>query len=302
MAHGVEGRWSKIGTSYQESYGNGARYEQALYRYLAEMSKYPLITAEEEVRLARLIKQGDQNALDKLVKANLRFVVSVARQYQNYGLPLLDMINEGNMGLMRAAKKFDETRGYKFISYAVWWIRQAIIQSIANQSRTVRVPVNRSEELRRIKQTSKHLQHELGRKPDIDELAEEMDISVDEINEALSSFSHCISLDVPFNHDDDRSLLDLLPDEMQTAPDESTMLQFLKSDVGKVLDTLPPREAEVIRLYFGVGSERAHTLEEIGIRFGLTRERIRQIKERALQRLRHATRSGKLSPYLRDDD
>ncbi len=287
----------------QESYGgSGPRYEQALYRYLAEMSKYPLINAEEEVRLARLIKQGDQNALDQLVKANLRFVVSVARQYQNYGLPLLDMINEGNMGLMRAAKKFDETRGYKFISYAVWWIRQAIIQSIANQSRTVRVPVNRSEELRRIKQASKQLQHELGRKPDIDEIADQMDISVEEINEALSSFSHCISLDVPFNHDDDRSLLDLLPDEMQTAPDESTMLQFLKSDVGKVLDTLPDREAEVIRLYFGVGAERAHTLEEIGIRFGLTRERIRQIKERALQRLRHATRSGKLSPYLRDDE
>ena len=287
----------------QESYGgSGPRYEQALYRYLAEMSKYPLINAEEEVRLARLIKQGDQNALDQLVKANLRFVVSVARQYQNYGLPLLDMINEGNMGLMRAAKKFDETRGYKFISYAVWWIRQAIIQSIANQSRTVRVPVNRSEELRRIKQASKQLQHELGRKPDIDEIADQMDISVEEINEALSSFSHCISLDVPFNHDDDRSLLDLLPDEMQTAPDESTMLQFLKSDVGKVLDTLPDREAEVIRLYFGVGAERAHTLEEIGIRFGLTRERIRQIKERALQRLRHATRSGKLSPYLRADE
>jgi RNA polymerase primary sigma factor len=266
------------------------------------MSKYPLINADQEVELARQIKQGDPKALDKLVKANLRFVVSVARQYQNYGLPLLDMINEGNMGLMRAAKKFDETRGYKFISYAVWWIRQAIIQAIANQSRTVRVPVNRSEELRRIKQTSKHLQHELGRKPEIDEIAEEMDTTVEEINEALSSFSHCISLDVPFNHDDDRSLLDLLPDEMQAAPDETTMLQFLKTDVGQVLGTLPDREAEVIRLYFGVGTERSHTLEEIGVRFGLTRERIRQIKERALQRLRHASRSGKLSPYLRDDD
>ena len=291
-----------ISASYQESYSSGTRYEQSLYRYLAEMSKYPLISAEEEVDLARKIKQGDQKALEQLVKANLRFVVSVARQYQNYGLPLLDMINEGNMGLMRAARKFDETRGYKFISYAVWWIRQAIIQAIANQSRTVRVPVNRSEELRRIKQTSKHLQHELGRKPDVDEIALEMDTSVDEINEALSSFSHCISLDVPFNHDDDRSLLDLLPDEMQTPPDENTMIQFLKSDVGQVLDTLPDREAEVIRLYFGVGADRAHTLEEIGIRFGLTRERIRQIKERALQRLRHASRSGKLSPYLRDDD
>ena len=265
------------------------------------MSKYPLISADEEISLARRIKQGDQTALDKLVKSNLRFVVSVARQYQNYGLPLLDMINEGNIGLMRAAKKFDETRGYKFISYAVWWIRQAIIQAIANQSRTVRVPVNRSEELRRIKQTSKHLQHELGRKPDVDEIAEEMDASVDEINEALNSFSHCISLDLPFNNDDDRSLLDLLPDEMQVPPDETTMLQFLKSDVGDVLNTLPDREAEVIRLYFGVGTDRAHTLEEIGVQFGLTRERIRQIKERALQRLRHASRSGKLSPYLRDD-
>jgi RNA polymerase primary sigma factor len=266
------------------------------------MSRYPLINAAQEVALAQQIKQGDKTALDKLVKANLRFVVSVARQYQNYGLPLLDMINEGNMGLMRAAKKFDETRGYKFISYAVWWIRQAIIQAIANQSRTVRVPVNRSEELRRIKQTSKYLQHELGRKPEVDEIAEEMDTTVAEINEALSSFSHCISLDVPFNHDDDRSLLDLLPDEMQTAPDENAIMQFLKSDVGQVLGTLPVREAEVIRLYFGVGSDRSHTLEEIGVRFGLTRERIRQIKERALQRLRHASRSGKLSPYLRDDD
>jgi len=266
------------------------------------MSRYPLINAAQEVALAQQIKQGDKTALDKLVKANLRFVVSVARQYQNYGLPLLDMINEGNMGLMRAAKKFDETRGYKFISYAVWWIRQAIIQAIANQSRTVRVPVNRSEELRRIKQTSKYLQHELGRKPEVDEIAEEMDTTVAEINEALSSFSHCISLDVPFNHDDDRSLLDLLPDEMQTAPDESAIMQFLKSDVGQVLGTLPVREAEVIRLYFGVGNDRSHTLEEIGVRFGLTRERIRQIKERALQRLRHASRSGKLSPYLRDDD
>ena len=266
------------------------------------MSKYPLITAEEEIALAQRIKQGDETALDKLVKSNLRFVVSVARQYQNYGLPLLDMINEGNMGLMRAAKKFDETRGYKFISYAVWWIRQAIIQAIANQSRTVRVPVNRSEELRRIKQTSKHLQHELGRKPDVDEIAAKMNTTVEDINEALSSFSHCVSLDVPFNHDDDRSLLDLLPDDMQPPPDENTMIQFLKSDVGNVLDTLPEREAEVIRLYFGVGTERAHTLEEIGIRFGLTRERIRQIKERALQRLRHASRSSKLSPYLRDDE
>ena len=266
------------------------------------MSRYPLINAAQEVALAQQIKQGDKTALDKLVKANLRFVVSVARQYQNYGLPLLDMINEGNMGLMRAAKKFDETRGYKFISYAVWWIRQAIIQAIANQSRTVRVPVNRSEELRRIKQTSKYLQHELGRKPEVDEIAEEMDTTVAEINEALSSFSHCISLDVPFNHDDDRSLLDLLPDEMQTAPDENAIMQFLKSDVGQVLGTLPVREAEVIRLYFGVGSDRSHTLEEIGVRFGLTRERIRQIKERALQRLRHASRSAKLSPYLRDDD
>ncbi|MDP7236552.1 MAG: RNA polymerase sigma factor RpoD/SigA [Candidatus Latescibacteria bacterium] len=291
-----------MSTSNKESYGSGTRYEQSLYRYLAEMSRYPLINAAQEVALAQQIKQGDKTALDKLVKANLRFVVSVARQYQNYGLPLLDMINEGNMGLMRAAKKFDETRGYKFISYAVWWIRQAIIQAIANQSRTVRVPVNRSEELRRIKQTSKYLQHELGRKPEVDEIAEEMDTTVAEINEALSSFSHCISLDVPFNHDDDRSLLDLLPDEMQTAPDENAIMQFLKSDVGQVLGTLPEREAEVIRLYFGVGSERSHTLEEIGVRFGLTRERIRQIKERALQRLRHASRSGKLSPYLRDDD
>lgn len=266
------------------------------------MSKYPLITAEEEIALAQRIKQGDETALDKLVKSNLRFVVSVARQYQNYGLPLLDMINEGNMGLMRAARKFDETRGYKFISYAVWWIRQAIIQAIANQSRTVRVPVNRSEELRRIKQASKHLQHELGRKPDVDEIATQMNTTVEEINEALNSFSHCVSLDVPFSHDDDRSLLDLLPDDMQPPPDENTMIQFLKSDVGNVLDTLPEREAEVIRLYFGVGTERAHTLEEIGIRFGLTRERIRQIKERALQRLRHASRSVKLSPYLRDDE
>lgn len=272
--------------------------DRSLDLYLREIGETPLIDAAEEVRLAKQIKQGNMKALESLTKANLRFVVSVAKQYQNQGLSLADLINEGNIGLIKAAKRFDETRGFKFISYAVWWIRQAILQALAEQSRIVRLPLNRVGTLHKIGKISSSLEQDLGREPSPDEIAKELDLSEGEVSDTLKISNSHLSLDAPFSVSEDNSLIDILEDEFQPAPDEELLETSLKLEIEKALDTLTPREAEVISLYFGLNHEKALTLEEIGARFSLTRERVRQIKEKAIRRLRHASRSRSLRAYL----
>jgi RNA polymerase primary sigma factor len=249
------------------------------------------------VCLAKLVKQGDQDALNKLVQANLRFVVSVAKQYQNQGLSLGDLINEGNLGLIKAAKRFDETKGFKFISYAVWWIRQAILQALAEQSRIVRLPLNRVGALHKIGKVSSDLEQNYGREPSAEEIAEELDMSPNEVTDTLKISSRHLSLDAPFQEGEDNRLLDVLEDEVQAPPDEDLFDEALQREISKALTTLTDREAEVIRLYFGIGRDKPMTLEQIGHKFGLTRERVRQIKEKAIRRLRHSSRSRALSPY-----
>jgi RNA polymerase primary sigma factor len=266
--------------------------------YLREIGETPLITAAQEVELAKKIKLGDQASLEKLTKANLRFVVSVAKQYQNQGLSLADLINEGNIGLIKAAKRFDETRGFKFISYAVWWIRQAILQALAEQSRIVRLPLNRVGTLHKIGKISSSLEQEYGREPSPDEIAKELALSAVEVTDTLKISNSHLSLDAPFSVSEDNSLMDVLEDEFQPAPDEALLTESLRLEIERALDTLSPREAEVINLYFGLSQEKALTLEEIGARFNLTRERVRQIKEKAIRRLRHASRSKSLRAYL----
>jgi len=273
------------------------REDQSLDKYLQEIGEVDLIDAKEEVRLAKLVKQDDQDALNKLVQANLRFVVSVAKQYQNQGLSLGDLINEGNLGLIKAAKRFDETKGFKFISYAVWWIRQAILQALAEQSRIVRLPLNRVGALHKIGKVSSDLEQNYGREPSADEIAERLDMSSNEVTDTLKISSRHLSLDAPFQEGEDNRLLDVLEDEVQAPPDEDLFDEALQKEVVKALSTLTDREAEVIRLYFGIGREKPMTLEQIGTRFGLTRERVRQIKEKAIRRLRHSSRSRALSPY-----
>ncbi len=272
--------------------------DRSLDLYLREIGETALINAEEEVRLARRIKQGDKSALDKLTKANLRFVVSVAKQYQNQGLSLADLINEGNIGLIKAAKRFDETRGFKFISYAVWWIRQAILQALAEQSRIVRLPLNRVGTLHKIGKISSRLEQSLGREASPEEIAKELELSEGEVSDTLKISNSHLSLDAPFSTSEDNSLIDILEDEFQPSPDEALLSASLRVEIEKALDSLTPREAEVINLYFGLNSEKALTLEEIGARFSLTRERVRQIKEKAIRRLRHASRSRSLRAYL----
>ncbi|MFQ6078682.1 MAG: RNA polymerase sigma factor RpoD/SigA [Thermodesulfobacteriota bacterium] len=272
--------------------------DRSLDLYLREIGETPLITAQQEVQLAKRIKQGDQQALEQLTKANLRFVVSVAKQYQNQGLSLADLINEGNIGLIKAAKRFDETRGFKFISYAVWWIRQAILQALAEQSRIVRLPLNRVGTLHKIGKVSSSLEQEYGREPSPDEIARELDLSELEVSDTLKISNSHLSLDAPFSVSEDNSLIDVLEDEFQPSPDEHLLDDSLRIEIEKALDTLTPREAEVINLYFGLNGEKALTLEEIGARFNLTRERVRQIKEKAIRRLRHASRSKSLRAYL----
>ena len=272
--------------------------DRSLDLYLREIGETPLINAEEEVQLARKIKQGDKRALEKLTKANLRFVVSVAKQYQNQGLSLADLINEGNIGLIKAAKRFDETRGFKFISYAVWWIRQAILQSLAEQSRIVRLPLNRVGTLHKIGKVSSRLEQSLGRLPSPEEISKELELSEGEVSDTLKISNSHLSLDAPFSASEDNSLIDVLEDEFQPSPDEALLDGSLKVEIEKALDSLTPREAEVINLYFGLHHEKALTLEEIGARFSLTRERVRQIKEKAIRRLRHASRSRSLRAYL----
>ncbi len=272
--------------------------DRSLDLYLREIGETPLITAAEEVELAKRIRQGDQRSLEKLTKANLRFVVSVAKQYQNQGLSLADLINEGNIGLIKAAKRFDETRGFKFISYAVWWIRQAILQALAEQSRIVRLPLNRVGTLHKIGKISSSLQQEYGREPSAKEIAKKLSLTEGEVSDTLKISNSHLSLDAPFSVSEDNSLIDILEDEMQPSPDESLLDDSLRDEIEKALDTLTPREAEVINLYFGLNHEKPLTLEEIGARFSLTRERVRQIKEKAIRRLRHASRSKTLRAYL----
>ncbi len=272
--------------------------EGSLDQYLREISKYSLLKREDEVELAVKIHVGDAEALDKLVRSNLRFVVSVAKKYQNQGVSLSDLINEGNLGLIRAAHKFDETKGIKFISYAVWWIRQAILQALAEQSRIVRVPLNRAGTLHRIGKRSSALQQELGREPTIDEIAEGMDIPKDEVAKTLAISRSHLSLDAPLTPGEDNKLLDYLADEESPGPDDQTFERALSNSIEEVLRTLKEREAKILRLYFGLDSQEAMTLEEIGGLLGSTRERVRQIKEKALARLRHVSRARSLESFL----
>ena len=274
------------------------RESQSLDKYLQEIGKVDLLTPEQEIDLAQRIKKGDQKSLEKLTKANLRFVVSVAKQYQNQGLSLGDLINEGNLGLIKAAKRFDETRGFKFISYAVWWIRQSILQALAEQSRIVRLPLNRVGALNKIGKAFSTLEQEFEREPSASELAEELDMSLFEVADTLKISGRHLSMDAPFAQGEDNRLLDVIQDERQPAPDSILMDESLKEEVQRALATLSDREAEIIRLYFGLQREHSLTLEEIGEKFNLTRERIRQIKEKAIRRLRHASRSKNLRAYL----
>jgi RNA polymerase primary sigma factor len=273
--------------------------ESSLDQYLKEISAYKLLTREEEVDLAQRIRTGEEEALDKLVRSNLRFVVSVAKKYQNQGVALSDLINEGNLGLIRAAHKFDETKGIKFISYAVWWIRQAILQALAEQSRIVRVPLNRAGALHRIGKRSAMLLQELGREPTVEELADELDISEDEVRRTLSLSQTHLSLDAPLTPGEDNRLLDYLPDQFAPGPDDETYDRALLDTVEEALGSLKEREARILRLYFGLDSHEPMTLEEIGSMLGITRERVRQIKEKALLRLRHASRARFLETYMR---
>lgn len=275
-----------------------SRQQRLLDQYLREIGQISLLKPDEEVELARRIKQGDAEALQKLVRSNLRFVVSVAKKYQGQGLTLSDLINEGNYGLMKAAGRFDETRGFKFISYAVWWIRQAILHALAEQSRVVRLPLNRIGTISKIRKTSARLSQDLKRSPNVDELAAALEIKPHKVREALSNSARHVSMDAPFGDDDGHSLLDLLPETDNAQPDDLLVCESIKIDVERALVSLAPREAEITRLYFGIGRDHAMTLEEIGQRFGLTRERVRQIKERALRKLRRMHRREELTMHV----
>jgi RNA polymerase primary sigma factor len=280
------------------SSGIPSRESESLDRYLQEIGKESLITPDEEVRLAKLIQAGDQRALESLTKANLRFVVSVAKQYQNQGLSLGDLINEGNLGLIKAAKRFDETRGFKFISYAVWWIRQSILQALAEQSRIVRLPLNRVGALNKIGKELSKLEQEYERLPSAAELAESLEMTVTEVADTLKISGRHLSVDAPFAQGEDNRLLDVLENEETPNPDNELEGESLQVEIERALAKLTQREDEVIRLYFGIGREHSLTLEEIGERFDLTRERVRQIKEKALRKLRHHNKSAALRAYL----
>ncbi|MEM7551265.1 MAG: RNA polymerase sigma factor RpoD/SigA [Bacteroidota bacterium] len=274
------------------------RESQSLDKYLQEIGKVDLLTPDEEVDLAKRIKEGDQLALEKLTKANLRFVVSVAKQYQNQGLSLGDLINEGNLGLIKAAQRFDETRGFKFISYAVWWIRQSILQALAEQSRIVRLPLNRVGSLNKISKTFSELEQKYEREPSPDELAEVLEVTTNEVVDTMKISGRHVSMDAPFVQGEENSLLDVLENDSEETPDNELMNDSLRKEVQRALSTLTQREADVITLYFGLNGEHSMTLEEIGEKFNLTRERVRQIKEKAIRRLRHTSRSKALKPYL----
>jgi RNA polymerase primary sigma factor len=273
------------------------RESASLDKYLQEIGHEDLISVEEEVELAQRIKKGDRKALEKLTKANLRFVVSVAKQYQNQGLSLPDLINEGNLGLIKAAEKFDETRGFKFISYAVWWIRQSILQAIAEQSRFIRVPLNQVGSVNKINRVLNKFEQEHERRPNIDEIAEKVDLPEDKIEEAMKISGHHVSMDAPFLDGEENSLLDVLPNEDAPPADNELVLESLRDEISRALATLNERERSIIEAFFGINQPEM-TLEEIGDKYGLTRERVRQIKEKAIRRLRHNTKNKLLKSYL----
>ncbi|MBC8321759.1 MAG: RNA polymerase sigma factor RpoD/SigA [Bacteroidetes bacterium] len=274
------------------------RNTASLDKYLQDIGKEGLITAEEEVALARRIKNGDAVALERLTKANLRFVVSVSKQYQNQGLSLPDMINEGNLGLIKAAQRFDETRGFKFISYAVWWIRQSILQAIAEQSRIVRLPLNQVGSLNKIKKVSSLLEQQFERAPSESEIAIELEVSNHKVNSTLRIANRYVSMDEPMGHDEDTKFLDFFVPPDTKEADESLMIESLGGEIQRSLSTLSEKERDILNMYYGIGRNYSLTLEEIGAEFDLTRERVRQIKERAIQKLRHTARSRLLKAYL----
>ena len=274
------------------------RETASLDKYLQEIGKVDLITAEEEVELAQKVKQGDQEALEKLTKANLRFVVSVAKQYQNQGLTLPDLINEGNLGLIKAAQRFDETRGFKFISYAVWWIRQSILQALAEQSRIVRLPLNKIGSINKINKAYAFLEQSHERPPSAEEIAKELDMTINDVKESMKNSGRHVSMDAPLVEGEDANLYDVLRSGESPNPDKELIHESLRTEIERALETLTPREADVIQLYFGLGNHHPMTLEEIGETFDLTRERVRQIKEKAIRRLKHTSRSKILKTYL----
>ena len=274
------------------------RETASLDKYLQEIGKVDLITADEEVELAQLIKAGDQSSLEKLTKANLRFVVSVAKQYQNQGLTLPDLINEGNLGLIKAAKRFDETRGFKFISYAVWWIRQSILQALAEQSRIVRLPLNKIGSINKINKMYAFLEQENERPPSAEEIAKKLDMTVNDVKESMKNSGRHVSMDAPLIEGEDSNLYDVLNSGESPNPDRKLLHESLRIEINRALETLTPREADVVKLYFGLGEHQPMTLEEIGETFDLTRERVRQIKEKAIRRLKHTSRSKILMTYL----
>ena len=274
------------------------RETASLDKYLQEIGKVDLITADQEVELAQRIKAGDQIALEKLTKANLRFVVSVAKQYQNQGLTLPDLINEGNLGLIKAAQRFDETRGFKFISYAVWWIRQSILQALAEQSRIVRLPLNKIGSINKINKTYAFLEQSHERPPSAEEIANELDMTINDVKESMKNSGRHVSMDAPLVEGEDSNLYDVLRSGESPNPDKELIHESLRTEIERALETLTPREADVIKLYFGLGNHHPMTLEEIGETFDLTRERVRQIKEKAIRRLKHTSRSKILKTYL----
>ncbi len=273
-------------------------YKASLANYLKDIQKTPLLTQKEEIYLAEQISEGDEEALNKLVEANLRFVVSVAKQYQNRGLPLEDLINEGNIGLIKAAHKFDRTKGFRFISYAVWWIRQVIQETIVNQSRMVRLPHNKVWELFKVEKTYNKLRKDLGRDPSMEEVTKELGISISNLSSIMKNFGKDLSLDEMIREDYDSTLLDFIPDDKSPLPDNFLMSESLKIEVSKVLDSLPRREGEILRLYYGISEERTLTLTEIGELLNLSRERVRQIKELSLTKLRRTNKGKMLRQFL----
>ena len=276
---------------------NFAGVKDSLHRYLEDVASSTPLSAAEEVSLAQRIKKGDLDARAKLIEANLRFVITVAREYQNQGVPLVDLISAGNVGLITAAERFDETRGFKFISYAVWWIRQSVLQTLAEHSRVVRLPLNRVDLLRRIARYTNSRQQETSSRPHEEEVAKELGISVEQVVETLSSGQRVLSLDAKFGDEDENSLLEVMPDDNTESPDKMLLENSLTAEIREALDSLDDREKEVLRLYFGLSGQAEMTLEEIGLRYKLTRERGRQIKEKALRKLRHPTRGRRLIPY-----
>jgi RNA polymerase primary sigma factor len=275
------------------------RETASLDMYLQDIGRVELITAQDEVTLAQKIKAGDQQALDKLVKANLRFVVSVSKQYQNQGLSLPDLINEGNFGLIKAAQRFDETRGFKFISYAVWWIRQSILQALAEQSRIVRLPLNKIGAINKINKTMSKLEQDLEREPSYEEVSEVLEMLPQDVSDTMRNHSRHMSMDAPLSSNEDGgSMYDLMRNEASQNPDKVLLTESLQMEIYRSLATLTEREADVVKLFFGLSGKHPHSLEEIGEKFGLTRERVRQIKEKAVRRLKHGSRSRLLKAYL----